>query len=636
MPYNMKITFNGETRRTTVGEEAGGFNSLVTVVKTLFPKLEGKSIALLWQDDDGDSITVSSNPELKEAIRHMTTAVAGNKLLRFSAIVAEEADAAKQQANTSGTGVASTDASSATTAAASTTSPAVHENVRCDECDMNPIVGIRYKCTVREDYDLCEGCEAKAEQPYPMVKIYDPAHAPTALFYAFREHEDEDRDRPGHPDERHRRGRWMRGQVPGCGRRGMFGHRHGPFGGLFGGHGPFGPLPHGPPHGHHPPHGGPHGGPHAGPHGHGGPHGGPHGHGGPHPHGPPPHHPPHPHGAPFEGPFAGPGRRCGRFARSCPPETQAAFVEAMDKSAISGSGYASVTVALPPKPALRFVKDVSFPDGTVVHPGAVFRKVWKVRNDGSASWPEGCVLVTAGGDLMCAEDLRAPLPVLSAGDETEIALQLLAPVVVGLYTAYFRAQTGESQAFGHRLWATVLVKDSNDAEPDWQVVGAGSPLMGQESAGSTVVAAEDAALEAAAAAAAIAVDEELQALKDALKLDDEASVAASAPVVPVESAAAAAEAAPAEDVSVVTESTATAAAATAPAVPSTPTVTQKPLHMLWRRELEVLADMGFVDYEANLPLLQQHLVTPVALSGDRNATPSVQGMQRVVATLLGM
>lgn len=50
----------------------------------------------------------------------------------------------------------------------------VHVGVTCDECKMNPIVGIRYKCTGRFDYDLCEVCEGKKRQPYPMIKIVEP------------------------------------------------------------------------------------------------------------------------------------------------------------------------------------------------------------------------------------------------------------------------------------------------------------------------------------------------------------------------------------------------------------------------------------------------------------------------------
>ena len=34
-------------------------------------------------------------------------------------------------------------------------------------------VGIRYKCTVRYDFNLCENCEAKSKHPFPLDKIAD-------------------------------------------------------------------------------------------------------------------------------------------------------------------------------------------------------------------------------------------------------------------------------------------------------------------------------------------------------------------------------------------------------------------------------------------------------------------------------
>jgi len=40
---------------------------------------------------------------------------------------------------------------------------AVHLNVACDECGMNPIVGVRFKCVNCDEYNLCERCEAEAE-----------------------------------------------------------------------------------------------------------------------------------------------------------------------------------------------------------------------------------------------------------------------------------------------------------------------------------------------------------------------------------------------------------------------------------------------------------------------------------------
>ena len=39
----------------------------------------------------------------------------------------------------------------------------VHNNIKCDQCFMNPIIGPRYKCSKCENYNLCEKCETKNE-----------------------------------------------------------------------------------------------------------------------------------------------------------------------------------------------------------------------------------------------------------------------------------------------------------------------------------------------------------------------------------------------------------------------------------------------------------------------------------------
>ena len=73
-------------------------------------------------------------------------------------------------------------ASSATTAE-SDEPIAVHVGVVCDVCDMSPIMGTRYKCAVRSDFDLCGGCErtAGSASPFPYLKIRTPAQAPAAI-----------------------------------------------------------------------------------------------------------------------------------------------------------------------------------------------------------------------------------------------------------------------------------------------------------------------------------------------------------------------------------------------------------------------------------------------------------------------
>jgi len=54
-------------------------------------------------------------------------------------------------------------------------------NVECDGCGVCPIVGPRYKCSVRKNFDLCSKCEERGEHPYAFLKINNPDQAPTAI-----------------------------------------------------------------------------------------------------------------------------------------------------------------------------------------------------------------------------------------------------------------------------------------------------------------------------------------------------------------------------------------------------------------------------------------------------------------------
>ena len=51
----------------------------------------------------------------------------------------------------------------------------VHKNVVCNGCGVNPIVGIRYKCAVRKNFDFCASCEEMMPSNYPFLKIKDPS-----------------------------------------------------------------------------------------------------------------------------------------------------------------------------------------------------------------------------------------------------------------------------------------------------------------------------------------------------------------------------------------------------------------------------------------------------------------------------
>ncbi|CAK57387.1 unnamed protein product (macronuclear) [Paramecium tetraurelia] len=60
----------------------------------------------------------------------------------------------------------------------------VHQRVACDGCEMFPIVGIRYKCAVCQDFDLCEKCEDLGTHEHAMLKIRNPGQAPSIIITA--------------------------------------------------------------------------------------------------------------------------------------------------------------------------------------------------------------------------------------------------------------------------------------------------------------------------------------------------------------------------------------------------------------------------------------------------------------------
>ena len=47
---------------------------------------------------------------------------------------------------------------------------------------MDPIVGVRYKCAICDNYDLCEDCEAKTTHNHPFLKIKNKEQAPHKII----------------------------------------------------------------------------------------------------------------------------------------------------------------------------------------------------------------------------------------------------------------------------------------------------------------------------------------------------------------------------------------------------------------------------------------------------------------------
>jgi len=63
----------------------------------------------------------------------------------------------------------------------------VFENIVCDGCNMSPIKGIRFMCSVCSNFDLCEDCErAGVHAQHPMLKVRKSEHAPSKLVCQYK------------------------------------------------------------------------------------------------------------------------------------------------------------------------------------------------------------------------------------------------------------------------------------------------------------------------------------------------------------------------------------------------------------------------------------------------------------------
>merc|ERR1711871_1341910 len=133
-------------------------------------------------------------------------------------------------------------------------------------------------------------------------------------------------------------------------------------------------------------------------------------------------------------------------------------------------------------PGARFVCDVTVCDGTIVAPGEHFVKIWRVRNCGSAPWPEGCTL-TYNGPLQPSLKTSANTPItltLPSGAEGDVFADIEAPDTPGRYVGYWRIALPDGRKIGQRIWADFIVQSPNTDSSDSDDVVAMASNAGNE------------------------------------------------------------------------------------------------------------------------------------------------------------
>jgi len=670
MSMSLKLSLNNKVRRVQIADKMNlSYQELIDTTKKLFPKMnKNKKISFSYVDDENECVVLSSQDELKEAMRVLETMKLLNKdpkaqtsIIRFEVIkkiskfdnLDDDSDIEEGEEER---GVNPGERKTCNLPP-SLNNQVEHKGITCDECGMSPVIGNRYKCSIRDDFDLCELCETSQIQPFPMIKIYNPEQSPDVII-AFKDD----------GNNQHHYGR-RRGGYGGFGLRRMFQDN---FSMGLGGQrntnnnqqncNNF-------------------------------------------------NYQNSSSRCPQKNLNWKENKRCNRDNNKNDTEAQihikapiiAAIDEKMkaqnDKNIIkdkndfdeqdeinfhndaqlaeavrissiesknkvnivqgeisrsnnsnntnvigriisnvstpvipeiqvskslptnvvpvsvapqSVASTVPVPVTISSKPAARFVRDVTCPDGSCISANSVFNKTWKIRNDGNDRWPTGCGINFVGGDALCDPKLDIVIPAIDAGMEVDLTLQLTAPAQTGRHVSYFKLKTPEGNHFGQRLWADIRVID--DEASSWHCVS--GVLQTDES--NVKLDSNDSVL-----SRTITEDDDKILSNEVSNKDDKGNVTLSPSIL--------GEKVETDDFeNIVNEITTSDATSINNGITSGNTLIAP---SVWERELTLLREMGFSDSSNIIPLLSEHCITPVSLGlpGDH---PNADGLQRVIAHLL--
>ena len=139
---------------------------------------------------------------------------------------------------------------------------------------------------------------------------------------------------------------------------------------------------------------------------------------------------------------------------------------------------------------MNFVTDVTIPDGTVVQPGELLVKIWRVENAGDVSWqtewPPFQLVFNAGDQLSgpsVAQALFYPAGVALAletdfqdwsgwsvtvepGEQVDVPLLVRAPDSAGDYRGYWMLLSGEGEELGG-LYLDIVVEEDVAPSGTW-------------------------------------------------------------------------------------------------------------------------------------------------------------------------
>jgi hypothetical protein len=115
--------------------------------------------------------------------------------------------------------------------------------------------------------------------------------------------------------------------------------------------------------------------------------------------------------------------------------------------------------------------DVTIPDDTVLTPGQVFTKIWKLENAGACTWNTDYAAVFLYGEVMDALEVVPLTSNVSPGQSVEIGVEMIAPSATGDYQSNWKLRNGQGDLFGigpageSPFWVRVVVAEPQAGGP---------------------------------------------------------------------------------------------------------------------------------------------------------------------------
>ncbi len=105
---------------------------------------------------------------------------------------------------------------------------------------------------------------------------------------------------------------------------------------------------------------------------------------------------------------------------------------------------------------MKFVSDVTIPDGTQMPVNQTFTKTWKVQNSGTCAWTTSYKLVFSFGEVMGGQTV-ALASAVPTGQTVDISVNLKVPNKTGKLTGVWTLEDDKGQPFGPTLTVVINV-----------------------------------------------------------------------------------------------------------------------------------------------------------------------------------